>query len=203
MASIYRDALRVIVYLGDDMVSTSSPPKAHRPRHSLQELDNMAPDPNAKFKTLLERRYFSRVWVVQELTLSRLAIFPVRGMEFWTRGFSDGDIYGSEHMSRLDWGSTSASWIQHLGKGVVPGQKLWELLFDTRQSKSSDPRDKIFGVLGLISDKQDPYDLTPDYRISVQHVFIGISASTGCFISPFMGAQLEKVVVDGRSSSTG
>lgn len=175
MASIYRDALRVIVYLGDDVASTSSPAKTHRPRHLLQELDNKAPDPNAKFKALLERRYFSRVWVVQELTLSRLAIFPVRGMEFWTRGFSDGDIRDSARMSGLDLESTSASWIQHLGKGVVPGQKLWELLLDTRQSKSSDPRDKIFGVLGLISDKQGLDALTPDYGISVQHAFIGIS----------------------------
>lgn len=47
--------------------------------------------------------------------------------------------------------------------------KLSDLLLQTRSCKATDPRDKVFSMLGLVDPKL--YELKPDYRLSTAEVF--------------------------------
>lgn len=51
---------------------------------------------------------------------------------------------------------------------------LWELLDVTGICGITDPRDKVFGLLGLINDIQ-ALDLTPDYELMTREVYIGVA----------------------------
>lgn len=53
--------------------------------------------------------------------------------------------------------------IRHDGPDVPFGVQF----FRTINSESSDPRDKVFGILGLSSFKEDNFAITPDYNKSV------------------------------------
>jgi hypothetical protein len=66
-------------------------------------------------------------------------------------------------------------------KDAVGGAKfadLKQLLIYTRPCKATDPRDKVFSVLGMV----DPeiYDIQPDYRISIEETF---TTAARCIIS--------------------
>jgi Heterokaryon incompatibility protein (HET) len=179
MRAIYRDCMRVVVYLGDDLVSNS---RRHPARHGLHELDHIMKDSEINLRTLLSRRYFSRVWVIQELLLSQNAIIPVGDMEFWAGSVT------AKHLETLpslwSWDSTDAPWAQFMGQGSFDEENIYLVLRRTWQSKASDPRDKIFGILGLLNfqatgfmkDGLESNVLKPDYSISAQHAFIGIFA---------------------------
>lgn len=74
------------------------------------------------------------------------------------------------------WNDTSAPWLRKLAQGDASstgGLDLWRALRDTAQSQATDPRDKVFGVLGLV--RADTPQLVPDYSISVFEMCIGIS----------------------------
>lgn len=74
------------------------------------------------------------------------------------------------------WNDTSAPWLRKLAQGDASspgGLHLWCALRDTAQSQATDPRDKLFGILGLV--RADVPQLVPDYSISVFEMCIGIS----------------------------
>lgn len=187
MRSVYQQCSRVVIYPGADLVA---PPtsgieaRMHPPRHGLHEFDRvMGPSLGQReiamtLPDLLARRYFSRVWVIQELILSRAAIIPIAGREFWATAltpikYQDARKFNnSSSPDRWDWESSTVPWMRDLcGGSFHVGTTLFDVLCRTWQSKATDPRD--FGVLGLVDSKSS---ITPDYNISVQHVFTGIMA---------------------------
>ena len=52
------------------------------------------------------------------------------------------------------------------------GASILELAQLARASKATDPRDKIFGLLGLAS---DGHDLVPDYLFNVQESYTNLT----------------------------
>ncbi|RYP49451.1 hypothetical protein DL768_004861 [Monosporascus sp. mg162] len=103
------------------------------------------------------------------MALSRLAIG-------YTDSKEDRPIY-----SDLTWNSTAAPWVQYTAQRAFPATDVFEVIRLTSTSRASDPRDKVFGVLGLIQDEMQKLALQPNYSLSAQHVFIGIFAH--CIIS--------------------
>lgn len=196
MGTIYRDSSRVFVYLGSDIVSADTSKRRYPSRHGLHQFDHTM---NGKIgrkgaitttlKKLLTRRYFSRVWVIQELVLSRNAIIPVGDMQFWASNLTPTYMALASRPDSipLDWNSTAAPWVQFMGGTSFEDNDLFQIPHRTWQSKASDPRDKLFGVLGLLkSQTSDPLllptdtpsprpnmNLVPNYEISVRHAFIG------------------------------
>jgi hypothetical protein len=76
MFQIYDDALRVIIFLGDDIVrpipaGTSYPTSRKLLKIQLKSVEEQSyfseNELSIDLKDILKRRYFSRVWVVQEL----------------------------------------------------------------------------------------------------------------------------------------
>ncbi|KAL3431420.1 heterokaryon incompatibility protein-domain-containing protein [Aspergillus tetrazonus] len=152
MAKIYEQCSRVIVYLGQDLVIPVKPGSvlAWRGLHELEsDPVSLSSSRHITLAGILSRRYFSRVWVIQELVLSQRAIIRVCG-------------------------TRPAPWMQHIAQKAVPVQNILGVLRLVSKSQASDPRDKLFGVIGLYPDGAS--ELPPDYSISVQHVFTGFFA---------------------------
>ncbi|KAK3326653.1 hypothetical protein B0H66DRAFT_637894 [Apodospora peruviana] len=119
-------------------------------------------------RKLLIRRYFSGAWVIQELLRSWYAVIPVGDTQFWASNLT-------VKFMDFDWDSTAAPWLQYLGDCSCDQNDLFPALHRTWLCEASDPRDRIFGILGLLrSEGQDI--LVSDYRISTRHIFIGVFA---------------------------
>lgn len=134
--------------------------------------------------SLLQRPWFRRTWVVQEVASAQKVVF----------------MYGS---SMISWEAVSkaimtlrrsplptmtfeeSAKIQHPEENVFAMEmarrstngtfplSLFELLLATCFNQCSDPRDKLYAVLGLAKDWQGKGELTPDYRpdITPEKVF--------------------------------
>lgn len=126
MRSVYQQCSRVVIYLGADLVApptSDTEARMHPPRHGLHEFDRvMGPSLGGNqekamtLPDLLTRWYFTRVWVIQEVLLSRAAIVPIAGREFWANCLTPikyVDARTMENLSRSeewDWESTTAPW---------------------------------------------------------------------------------------------
>lgn len=173
MKTIYQSSLRVVVYLGEDIVKVDS--RRHRPRHVLHDLDYWIPQSQTNLKQLLERRYFSRVWIIQELLLSPSIIIPIHDMDF-----SAGLLFSRNLQQSLgsdwDWDNTNAPWLQYVADGrAFSSNELLHVLRLTWCVQATDARDKIFGIMGLM-DSSVSRAIPPDYSLTEFEVFVGIFA---------------------------
>ncbi|KAM7195147.1 heterokaryon incompatibility HET-6 protein [Rhypophila sp. PSN 637] len=195
MGFIYQNCLRVVVYLGPDIVFADSPKHHHPSRRGLHEFDqvmngNTATKGITTLRKLFTRKYFSRVWVIQNLVLARSAVIPVGHTQFWASNLTCKFLASSSafNSTAFGWNSTAAPWMQFLGRTFIEEADDYETLRHTWLCKASDPRDRVFGILGLLESNPDRCGLAitttsfgtrgllPSYRISAHHVFIGFFA---------------------------
>jgi len=123
---------------------------------------------------LLRCRYFSRVWIIQELLLARRVVIPFGDIEVSLEPPSLQALLKENGSSGYKWEETEAPWLQHATQGQFTEFDILQLLRLTASSRSGDPRDKIFGLLGLL--RVGRGTLYPDYRLSLGHVLAGISS---------------------------
>ncbi|KIW03599.1 uncharacterized protein PV09_05352 [Verruconis gallopava] len=173
MRDIYEKASEVIVWLGP---GTSSQKKA---MVSLRQAvdGHWSQSAALSFGTdlfmawwtvmeLFERPYWKRVWTIQEILVARKLTIRLGDENLswetlqqlaphigWGRDYHYADYGKSLYMHRNDSKYES---------------KLCHLLVNARGFECNDPRDKVYGLLGLTSDIK----LTPDYTASVQDVYI-------------------------------
>ena len=188
MAEIYTNAKQVIVWLGEADSNTqnafdcipnlvkafSANTKDYFP--AVFPFIN-SPSWNA-LKTVFERPYFRRVWIVQEVALARDALICCGR---WSTTWSDmvvaaqllvtGGVQGEEAFGVVQI-------IERLRQENLARSKerLVELLPVSRELKSTDPRDKIYGILGLTSDATETA-FQPDYTLSVADVYKRVTKS--------------------------
>lgn len=204
MGRIYSDCSQVVVYLGLD-IAPRLPPGRHPRRRKLQDFGTdrvriSIPDGLSKsqFLTtadddgavhlalggLLQRRYFSRLWVIQELILSKRVVMRVGDVDFWTdtgtkstlEPVKDADGEKTEEKTVDDPVST-APWFQYLSQGVLSDKDVIDLSNLTRNAHCADARDHLFGLAGLLPLTEDgsPSPISSaDYSLSCQHVYIGL-----------------------------
>ncbi|KAH8888118.1 hypothetical protein GQ53DRAFT_583854, partial [Thozetella sp. PMI_491] len=202
MRQIYADCTRVIVFLGPDLVTSSTTFPAYWPLSRLDETNISRPvfppshvlsSQTFGFKDLLQRQYFSRVWVIQELIMAPKAVIRVGDIDFQADKDSVRQIFASDTGPALrEWNQTAAPWVRFLGqKQLLPspedGASMYrrsgddgpyaddvsELMRLTANSKSTDPRDRLFAVISLSSDPEVRRLFPPDYSISHQNFYIG------------------------------
>ncbi|KAK1756482.1 heterokaryon incompatibility protein-domain-containing protein [Echria macrotheca] len=161
MGDIYRRCSRVIVYLGPDLAAPSTTTFAQR--CSLGEIRLSS---SLSFRQLFARKYFKRVWVIQELLLAPRAVIHVAGVDY-----AVDRAIASEFETDF-WHSTAAPWLQFLTQESFANREIYDVLRLTSNSLSSDPRDRIFAILALIQGTS----WQPDYSLSPQQVFVGLSA---------------------------
>jgi hypothetical protein len=189
MRRIYEQCTRVIAYLGHDIVTTAKPYPTYRPLYELHKANTnggLFPRKhkyqNVFFglKEMLSRRYFTRVWIIQELLLPERVVFRIGDTEFRADASIMSRITNHHLKSPTWWSETAAPWVQQLGQKRLLDQKIFcdtfAVLRFARRSHASDPRDRFFGIVALMHDEQLKVQFAPDYSISYRHLCIGLFA---------------------------
>ncbi|KAF7193725.1 hypothetical protein HII31_04927 [Pseudocercospora fuligena] len=126
--------------------------------------------------SILARPWFDRMWSQQELVLGRSTDVMIGDHNVDWSMLVDADLFC--YTNDFDYGPT-------MGRCVILDSRrtnrkknaLSELLTigslaeSARNAKSSDPRDKIYGWLGLLNDEQQMFKITPNYRLSTREVY--------------------------------
>ncbi|PVI06628.1 HET-domain-containing protein [Periconia macrospinosa] len=168
MSEIYLRASQVLIYLGSSTLATDTMlDYLNGDDSALQQVkrDRL----HLVVKSFLNRRWFSRVWVLQEVAFAQLATM----------------IAGNK---TVQWTSVSVEKVLHLCKKTdmfTPSALLWkpasqpngfilDVLHRSRNCYATDPRDKVFAVVGLIN-KEDRDALRIEYSLTSAEVFLNLA----------------------------
>ncbi|KAI1774487.1 heterokaryon incompatibility protein-domain-containing protein [Hypoxylon cercidicola] len=207
MGKIFREASNVVVWLGSD---TPSPTIATAfnilmtladlcrrfgwdldfpwlTRHRMLEqygLPDITDDSWKYIRDLVERPWFSRTWIIQEITLARQAHLYCGNSTMPWVDFCIGFIcLGQSFMltMRMDILPSVSSFVQttqlvlsfHQASGLPHHVDLLALLENHRVAKASDARDKIYAFLGLYElGAGRKCSIVPNYHHTATDVFI-------------------------------
>lgn len=169
MPEIYSGAAGVLVYLGPATESSTIGLEAIS--HSLSTNDcchspgkAICQGCRAAIFDLFKRPYFGRLWVVQEILLSKSITLYC------------GALAASLPFSKILELSPEDAWmVRRARRPLHPKHDLLSLLVESGGCACKDPRDKVFALLGIPSDW--PGDqIMPDYSLSKEEVAIGIAS---------------------------
>ncbi|KAJ9658835.1 hypothetical protein H2201_007616 [Coniosporium apollinis] len=126
---------------------------------------------------IMDRPWWSRIWVIQEVVVSRKTTLQIGDSCFsWSSFISTLRYLAATMESRIRalQGSPGAIEQMRLGWRTADPQAhqtLFSLLLAFRDFDSSEPRDKVFALLGLVRNAGlSPLPL-PDYEVSVAAVY--------------------------------
>lgn len=166
MGTIYNNAMRVVVFL-DGNVETGE-----NMQHEIRQRKSIAsPAARNELASMMSHKYFTRLWIIQELMLARAVVFAFRGVEYQADAIS---------ASRARWpslpgGSPAVPWLHLICQQSFAGQGgLGAALQLTGQAQCGDIRDKLFGILGLLGDEHEAASLRIDYGLSSLHLLVGL-----------------------------
>lgn len=177
MRDIYSNARRVIIFLGEDG-NEQTPEGALMSRMGeeafyagnraqftwTRERDYVA------LQALFCRPYWSRIWVIQEVLLSKEAVVVLGGSSVPLSNILRGQMSGHTIPHVFP------SWTQLTGPSVDgDGDAASELFMKTASCHATDPRDKIFALLGLVQGAHLE-GLVADYTKGSEDVYTGIAA---------------------------
>jgi hypothetical protein len=193
MSQIYSQADLVIVWLGNagtfsdiaiEYIAGEAflDPQSERTNDSasLRRLEKA-------LRSFFHRSYWSRVWIIQELILARDVIFFAGQKSFtWhhissTRKRSKDFDHPNWHQYDLrhayECTAYSPAWLligqKTLWEALPHSQKhlpILELLDIYKNHKCTDPRDRVYGLLGLARDNL----VKADYTISVEDLYFAV-----------------------------
>ncbi|KAK5742046.1 hypothetical protein LTR17_003554 [Elasticomyces elasticus] len=178
MSTIYSNASLVVIWLGPRSGNSDSAMRLLYERvrylndpHKLWDM--WKPRHNLAFKRLLERPYWSRLWVFQEVTLARHKVLMCGGRRVDWDSLADF-VWAWERMDPIPevamWSSLAVhncpgvSMVKHAAR-VGKARPLWDLMFALKHLGCADPRDKVYALLGVAA--QTRATIEPDYTMSV------------------------------------
>jgi hypothetical protein len=172
MSEIYKQCSRVVIYLGPDLaLSTPGHFASRRKLHELGEGPvRLKDERQVSLESILRRRYFQRVWVVQELILSPRAVMRIGDIDYLIDSQTIDNIAGT--VPDWNWESTAAPWIQHIVQGKISAGNILDILRFTVNCQASDIWDRIYGVLALNQNTEERELLTPSYSVPAKQMFI-------------------------------
>lgn len=222
MPQIYGDCMRVVIYPGDHVVSREE--HRFRERIRLQAALPVA-DKARQLKirgSILESRYIGRVWIIQELILASSALLAVENHDIYLDAGLLYTVANDQHESEnperemlatfgqpwtmcesaLYHGSEKPDihgreWLAFMGQPwTMRDTTLYDGLKMTFLSQATDPRDKIFGILGILGANPTYSGITPAYSLSMRDCVVGAIGLTlliGKEFWPLLNAQNSEV----------
>jgi hypothetical protein len=127
-------------------------------------------------RNMFERPYFRRMWIVQEAVLGkRCLVYCGSHVVAWD-DMTKAALCLELDEDRQVEAHRVVQMIRRLRERTahVPGRRLLDLLSQTYNLQCSNPRDKVYGLLGLASDI-DVEELSPDYSLTCQEVYISMT----------------------------
>jgi len=132
------------------------------------------PDVFKSLVALLSRQWFRRTWVVQEVASSQTAVLKCGDASIEWDVVSDVltrlryPLFALDHTedTRTQRSLANISAMENARRSVngTSTLSLFEILLDTCSNDCTEPKDKIFAVLGLAKDWLEKGGLVPDYR---------------------------------------
>jgi hypothetical protein len=170
MGKVYNEAACVLIWLGEEDEHTELVLACvHSPFLNLTDEDSQA------LKLFLERPWFHRAWTFQESVLATSAQIHCGSYLFSKKMIYDTIYRNLDISSDVRSAKPGSTDYQRLSKTLTVreswltyGFSIEELLISRRGSQCKDPRDLVYSLLGVASDKSG---IEPDYTKSVQEVF--------------------------------
>ncbi|KAJ8111178.1 hypothetical protein OPT61_g6167 [Boeremia exigua] len=204
MGSIYSGASQVVVHLGESYDDSDCVMRYLEDQYVPVEFPrrDVIPYPGAlALASFSSRAWFSRTWVLQEIFSAQRAEVRCGRMSISWDALKD--YYQRSCSGALDGQlSTPAAykvvqlvgWVRGDSRGV--SRRLLSLLMNTRWCSSSDPRDKLYGILSIPNADEDIRFLRPNYQRSVRKLFTDVAIFLYFEIGPEMFRQASKPSLD-------
>jgi len=132
----------------------------------------------AQLSRLLQRPWFERLWVIQEISVSQRAmVLCGRYMLLWSQleaaaGYilRPSGIPPKYHVQKILplMGAHRATQVSLNSIWNIDEKSILTILHSTQETKCLDLRDKLFAILGIVKDKED---IEIDYSIPVEQVY--------------------------------
>jgi hypothetical protein len=171
MSKIYSKATKVLVYLGE------ASEEANKALAIMNQKPHITECPNDSLysqclKNLFARKYFTRVWVIQEIALAKDVVLYCGQQKAPWLNFRDVGV-----KKQIPVGSVMPEWITLCRAKVIqePESLLGEWLFRGMPCHASRAEDKVFAFFGLLVGAYS-CGLVADYRLAVEQVYTGIAA---------------------------
>lgn len=173
MSTIYSKASQVLGYLGEGDKTSDNvfDYVVHQTPHSVSAWD---------LQVFFSRQWFYRVWVIQEVAMARSATVMIgEKIVHWER-FSHGLLEVLKTLPSNEYNSWTApsAILPALRIGTFfchRGQDLISLVMATQSCSSTNPRDKVYALLALVSD-HDSFPLQADYSRESGWVLVQVAA---------------------------
>ena len=175
MASIFKKAEQVVVWLGDANDLEEDDLKALAHRTAGESRETLPISPQRTFARLLSRPYWARVWIIQELAAASDIIVLCGTHKLSWEVFSDVAITPKAGVSEIEIEDLSRR-LQSLHQfrtDKLSGTAInfLDALYRSRSALSTNPRDKLYALLGLAYDSEI-FIPEPNYGLSVEQIFI-------------------------------
>ncbi|KAH8816561.1 heterokaryon incompatibility protein-domain-containing protein [Xylogone sp. PMI_703] len=200
MGNIFRNAVRVIVWLGAEGDLGSLAVKTFvdigqdvdlpedkfvmtvRPGSPTDQLEKNPKSLREKvlnwiaIRSILQRTWFTRLWVVQEIGLAEKAVIKVGHHELQWRTFKAGFFWVWKQVTQFTHVSDLIDGKDMKRIALVTGDMrdmtidLLTLLDATKYSHCLDPRDRIYAILSLLP-LRERMDIKPDYSKDVEYIY--------------------------------
>lgn len=164
MSDIYTQSSLVVVWLGSDL-------KMVRAAYAIDDDMDNADElyvPTANIRTLLSSEYFTRIWIVQEVSLAREIRILIGDYELrWAAAqFVAERISSTKPVNSL-------STLNDIFNENNPKKErqLDKIVAKYSVHECQDPRDKVYGFLGMVPAWQRP---VVDYAKSMHQVFLDV-----------------------------
>ncbi|KAK3342926.1 heterokaryon incompatibility protein-domain-containing protein, partial [Neurospora tetraspora] len=191
MAKIYAKASRVVVWLGEKAAGSDQALEeiriaAEEEIRIAAELSTRRLDNKAGILTLLQRPWFRRIWVLQEVAAARHILIKCGSAEIDGFAFCSGlNALKLFNELRADLRAQILS-VTYLIRGAIFRPKyatnqsdnfslnirpLGELIEMYHTREATNRRDKVYALLGMSSDNPTAAGLFADYEISWKELF--------------------------------
>lgn len=171
MGGIYSMAKRVIIYTGKEYSPVQKYLEALKSGDSEYVRNNLSPTWFQSLVTaFLSRPWFNRVWVLQEVAMARdaLILFP-RGETLRWNYLSIASL-NTLGVAAVDTSGKVPPVLQLSQTEEKPLKDIISLMNMAGSCQSSDPRDKIYALLGLLKDADD-LGLRVDYAKCTEDLY--------------------------------
>lgn len=184
MSVIYQKAERVVIWLGQGIEETDLVMDSMKQIHNILVgkegdwrqlarfwMEGWPTGCHVGMKSLLSRRWFQRIWIIQEVANARVAIVLCGKKSISASTFAQvprllglqPDPHCQAVLDIMPGVSRQTSWWKDK-------RDLHTLLRKFRESEATDPRDIIYALLGISSDACTENALLPDYEKPLSQV---------------------------------
>lgn len=178
MKDIYSSADRVIIYLGPEHPGDAAATACFR-RDEVPQLEEDYISLLGYVESICQRPWFGRVWVAQELALSQKDPTVYIGTTTipWSQ-FYNYVAKLEQPPDSLDGHPRITTFMEIMYRmkrlGRVRAFRTTSLnlqMFRSAPAQATDPRDKVFGLLGICAFTPNQMQVSPDYTKTTSRVF--------------------------------